>query len=135
MYEAMATGWAELDRVLETKTLALTTFRRSGVGVTTGIWAARIGDCYWFTTPSSTGKVKRLAHSSRVIIEPADSRGRPVNGTQVDAQAFLVANPEVLIEFRRAMKQKSAVMSRVIEVLYVVKRDQRLLFELRRSQG
>jgi uncharacterized protein len=135
MDEATAAGWSELDTVLQTKTLALTTFRRSGVGVTTGIWAARIGDRYFFTTPASTGKVKRLAHTPKVIIEPADSKGKPIGGTQVTANAYLVTDQEALDTFRRAMKRKGAIMSRVIEIFYVVKRDTRLLYELRRQDG
>jgi uncharacterized protein len=132
MNKTATANWAELDEVFRTKTLALTTFRRSGVGITTGIWAARIGDRYFFTTPASTGKVKRLAHTPRVIIEPADSKGKPVGGNKVEAVAMRVTDAAVLADFRRAMKKKGAIMSRVIQVFYVVKREERLLFELSR---
>jgi uncharacterized protein len=132
MDENSTEEWPEMDGIFRTKTLALTTFRRSGIGVTTGIWATRIGNQYYFTTPSSTGKVKRLAHTSRVMIEPADGKGRPVGDYRVEAKANPVADSELLLEFRKAMRRKGAIMSRVIELMYKVKRDERLLYELKR---
>ncbi len=124
------TSWPEMDEIFLTKTLALTTFRRSGVGVTTGIWATSINGRYYFTTPESTGKVKRLAHTHRVTVAPADRKGRPSGASAVSANAALVDDAAVLSQFRSAMRTKGAVMSRVIEAMYLVKREQRLLYEL-----
>lgn len=123
--------WAELDKVLSGKTLVLTTFRRSGVGVPSGVWAAKIDGRYYFTTPSSTGKVKRLAHTNRVTFGPGDSRGRAVPGAVVDAVAT-PASADLLPAFRAAMRAKGAIMSRVIELMYKVKKDQRLVYQLTR---
>jgi uncharacterized protein len=123
--------WPELDTALQSKTLVVTTFRRSGVGVPTGIWATKLGDQYYFTTPSTTAKVKRLAHTQRVTFGPGDSRGRVAAGPVTEAVA-VPASSDLVPAFRAAMRTKGPFMSRVIEVMYKVKKDQRLVYELTR---
>ena len=79
------------------KYLALTTFKRDGTPITTAVWAAPIDDGkIGFWTSSSSGKAKRLAHTSKVTIQPCDSRGRVKPGTSpVDATAVLVTGPQL----------------------------------------
>jgi uncharacterized protein len=125
--------WPALDAVLREPTLVLTTFRKSGIGVPTGVWAARIDGRYLFTTPSSTAKVKRLAHTEKVTFGPGDRRGRATQGPVTEAVARRIEDPAILMAFRSAMRRKGAVTSRVIELMYTVKRkDERLVFELTR---
>lgn len=125
-------AWPEIDEVLLARTMLLTTFRRSGVGVATPVWAAHIGARYLFTTPSSTAKVKRLAHTRRVTIGCGNGRGKPVKGPIIEALAARVNDPTLLPAFRGAMRKKGAIMSRVIEVMYKVKKDERLIYELQK---
>jgi uncharacterized protein len=135
MTENNRSDWAELDAVLLEPTLVLTTFRRSGVGVPTGVWAARINGRYLLTTPSSTAKVKRLAHTERVTFESGDRRGRAIKGPVTEAIARRVVDPDILSAFRSAMRKKGPVMSRVIEIMYKLRRkDERLVFELTRPR-
>jgi uncharacterized protein len=124
--------WPEIDEVLLARTMVLTTFRRSGVGMATPVWAAKIEGRYLFTTPSSTAKVKRLAHTKRVTIGCGNGRGKPVDGPVVEALAERVNDPTLLPTFRAAMRKKGALMSRVIEIMYKVKKDERLIYELKR---
>jgi PPOX class probable F420-dependent enzyme len=56
--------------------VALTTFRKSGVPVSTPVWIARDGDALLVTTPAGTGKVKRLRNNSRVEIRPCNRMGK-----------------------------------------------------------
>jgi uncharacterized protein len=79
------------------KYLALTTFKRDGTPVTTTVWSTAIeGDTVGFWTSSGSGKAKRLAHTSKVIVQPSDSRGRPKKGTApIDATAVLVTGPQL----------------------------------------
>ena len=79
------------------KYLALTTYKRDGTAVTTAVWAAPIDDGkIGFWTSSASGKAKRLAHTSKVTIQPCDSRGRVKAGTSpVDATAVLVTGPQL----------------------------------------
>jgi len=79
------------------KYLALTTFKRDGTPVTSAVWAAPIdGNKIGFWTSSASGKAKRLAHTSKVTIQPCNVRGRVKPGTSpVDATAVLVTGPEL----------------------------------------
>jgi uncharacterized protein len=58
------------------KFASLTTYRRSGVGVPTPVWIARLGDALVVTTPAGSGKVKRLRANPRVDLRPCSRRGR-----------------------------------------------------------
>ena len=79
------------------KYLALTTFKRDGTPVTTAVWAAPIDDGkIGFWTSSGSGKAKRLAHTSKVIVQPSDARGRVKPGTSpTEATAVLVTGPQL----------------------------------------
>lgn len=56
--------------------VSLTTFRKSGDPVSTPVWVARDGVDLVVTTPRSSGKVKRLRHTSRVELRPCTRTGR-----------------------------------------------------------
>jgi PPOX class probable F420-dependent enzyme len=56
--------------------ISLTTFRKSGVGVSTPVWIAREGEHLIVTTPSHSGKVKRLRKNARVEIRPSSRMGK-----------------------------------------------------------
>ena len=55
--------------------VSLTTFRKSGVGVPTTVWVGRDGDSLVVTTPSGSGKVKRLRNDDRIELRPSSRRG------------------------------------------------------------
>jgi PPOX class probable F420-dependent enzyme len=69
--------------------LLLTTFRRSGEGVPTPVWFARVGDTLGVFTSAQTGKVKRLRRDGRVRIAPCSFMGKP-KGPEQGAAARLV---------------------------------------------
>lgn len=73
--------------------VSLTTFRRSGEGVSTPVWVARDGDALVVTTPENSGKVKRLRHTARVELRPCGRTGR-VDG----AVAPVGASAEILTD-------------------------------------
>ena len=123
-------GWPDLDTVFASPFVMLTTFRRSGVAVPTVVWAVKVDGRYLFTAPSTTGKVKRLAHTSRITAGPGDQRGRAKPGPVVEARAHPVNDPATLTSIRSALKKVSPVMSRVIELRYRIKRDERLVYEI-----
>ena len=56
--------------------VSLTTFRKSGVAVSTPVWIARDGDALIVTTPQESGKVKRLRNSGRVELRPCSRMGK-----------------------------------------------------------
>ncbi len=63
--------------------IALTTFRRSGVGVPTTVWVARDGDALLVTTPRGSGKVKRLRNDPRVEMSPSSRMGKVADDAPV----------------------------------------------------
>jgi PPOX class probable F420-dependent enzyme len=84
--------------------VSLTTFRRTGVPVATPVWAAPEGDALIVWTRADSGKVKRLRHTSRVMVAPCDVRGR-VRGPVVEGTAEFVDRedwPGALAALRRA---------------------------------
>src|SRR3954451_5197761 len=59
----------------------LTTYRRSGIGVPTPVWAARNGDALVVTTSDRSGKGKRLRQSRKVTVQACGPTGRPRRGS------------------------------------------------------
>lgn len=100
------------------KYLLLTTYRRNGTPIATPVWAAALdGGGIGFWTSSGSGKAKRLAHTSRVTLQPCDARGKPTAGTSpVDAEAVLVTGPQ-LDEIRRKIVAKYGFMTKVTKLL------------------
>jgi PPOX class probable F420-dependent enzyme len=78
------------------KYVLLTTFRRDGTPVSTPVWAVKLdGETFGFWTSSGSGKVKRLAHTDRVTVQPCDARGRVKSGSTVtEASARIVTGAE-----------------------------------------
>jgi PPOX class probable F420-dependent enzyme len=56
--------------------VSLTTYRRDGRAVPTPVWIAADGDALLVTTPSGSGKVKRLRNDSRVQLAPCGRFGQ-----------------------------------------------------------
>lgn len=73
--------------------MRLTTYRRSGEGVPTAVWFARVGGRLVVVTDSESGKAKRIRNNPRVILAPSDFRGRPRGGS-VEAMARIMDGRE-----------------------------------------
>ena len=100
------------------KYLLFTTFRRDGTPVATPVWSVPLGSGrLGFWTSSGSGKAKRLAHTSRVTVQPCDGRGKPKPGTEpVEATASLVSGDE-MDEIRRKITEKYGFMTKVTKLL------------------
>jgi PPOX class probable F420-dependent enzyme len=57
---------------------ALATFKRDGTAVVTPVWYGLDGDRLYFRAERVSGKAKRLANSSAVVVAPSTRRGRPL---------------------------------------------------------
>ena len=92
-----------------------TSFRKDGRGVGTAVWIAPFGDgeaC--FTTGGVSGKVKRLAHTSRVTLQACDVRGRLTPGSQVvEATARVVTGADCGL-VNVAMSKKYKIQFRML---------------------
>ncbi len=95
--------------------VSLTTFRRNGERVATPVWIARDGDALIVTTPAGSGKVKRLRHDPRVLLQPCGRRGALVEGsTEVAGTAAILDAEGNVRDLTRAFVTKYKFEYRVI---------------------
>jgi uncharacterized protein len=82
--------------IADGKHILVTTFRRDGTPVSTPTWVVPLeGDMFGFYTSSGSGKAKRLAHTTRVLVQPCNARGKPTPGTEpLEGTARLVDGEE-----------------------------------------
>ena len=110
----------DLDVVNANRYVQLTTFRRTGTPVSSPVWIARDGAELVVITVDPTGKLKRLAHTSRVELRPCDFRGRVPEGAPTYAGTAVVdRSPEGVAAVKRAMARKY-LMARLGDAVAVV---------------
>jgi PPOX class probable F420-dependent enzyme len=71
----------------------LTTFRKNGSPVSTPVTFAPYNAKLYVVTGATTGKLKRLRHTSRVELSPSDSKGNTL-GPTVAGQARILSRDE-----------------------------------------
>jgi PPOX class probable F420-dependent enzyme len=100
------------------KYILVTTFRRDGTAVPTPVWVVPLeGGRLGFWTSSGSGKAKRLAHTSRVSVQPCDARGRVKPGSApIEATAQLVTGSQ-LDDISRQVKAKYGVQVTVSKIM------------------
>ncbi|KQZ90715.1 pyridoxamine 5-phosphate oxidase [Phycicoccus sp. Root563] len=99
-----------LDALGDEKFVSLTTFRKTGVGVSTPVWIGREGDALVVTTPSGSGKVKRLRNNTRVELQPCSRRGTVEDGAPtVAAVAEIVQGPEAMRRLDTVLRPKYGI--------------------------
>ncbi len=98
------------------KYASLTTFRRTGVPVSTPVWIAEAVDGSGhlaIITVDDTGKTKRLAHTDRVELRACDLRGRVAPGTPTfRGTARVVRDAEGIASVRAAVVAKYGLPAR-----------------------
>jgi PPOX class probable F420-dependent enzyme len=100
-----------LDILGQSKYIRLTTFRRDGTPVPTPVWQVRDGDRLLVITDGTTGKVKRLRHTPRVLIAASDQRGRVKPGVQdVEGTAEMITDVPELDRLVVLLKNKYGFM-------------------------
>ncbi|MEM7405129.1 MAG: PPOX class F420-dependent oxidoreductase [Pseudomonadota bacterium] len=80
---------ARIAAIEASRYLSLTTFRRTGAAVPTPVWFARLHDGWFAFSAGTAGKIKRLRHTSRVLVAPCSARGR-IYGETVETRAELI---------------------------------------------
>ena len=93
--------------LFDEKYVLLTTFRKSGVGVPTAVWAAADADTLFVITVATAGKVKRIRNNAEVTLQPCTMAGR-VKGdaAPVAARAEIIDDPDGLAAGTAALEKK-----------------------------
>ena len=102
----------------EEKYVSLSTFRRTGEAVPTPVWIARDGDALVVTTPSSSGKVKRLRNNPQVTLQPCSRRGKVKDDAPVVTGVAAVAEGDAAqVQPTGQLQRKYGLKYRVITVI------------------
>ena len=104
-----------LAAIGEHRFVSLTTFRRSGVPVGTPVWIAPDGDALVVTTPTDSGKVKRLRHDPRVEMRPCSRRGRVPEGSGAVMGVGELVSPDA--RHVDALRRKYGMEYRLVTIL------------------
>jgi PPOX class probable F420-dependent enzyme len=98
--------------IAEEKTIALTTYRRNGEGVTTPVWVNQVSDGrIGFWTAMGTGKTKRLKNNPRVTVQACSASGKVKAGAPVlSGTAEMVQSGPLFDEVQALGRKKYGVM-------------------------
>jgi hypothetical protein len=102
------------------KYVSFTTYRRNGDAVTSPVWLAPLDDGrVGFWSSSGSGKAKRLRHTSKVVLQPSDARGKVKEGSaSVTGTAVIVsAGDATYAEVQRKIVAKYGFMTKVTKML------------------
>ena len=98
------------------KYVSFVSFRKSGQPVATPVWIAPFEDGYGFTIESTSGKAKRLAHTSRASIQSCNVKGVITPGATIyNCQASLVLHHRAE-EVRDAIAHKYGFTYKVFSI-------------------
>ena len=103
-----------LTEFLKEKYLNLETYGNDGHAVQTPVWFVVHNGIIYVTTPSTTGKVKRLNNNKNVRIVPSDLKGRP-KGNWIAATAYF-ANESESEQAIKLRKKKYGLMAKLVNI-------------------
>lgn len=93
------------DNLQREQYISLTTFRKSGTPVATPVWFAQEDDKLYVMTLSTSGKIKRLRHTSRVTLAPCTARGE-VTGDSSEGNAHILTEEVQAQQADKALSRK-----------------------------
>ena len=98
------------------KYVSFVSFRKSGEAVATPVWITPFEDGYGFTIESTSGKAKRLSHTSRATIQACSYNGTITPGASIyNCEASLVMY-ERAEEVRDAIAHKYGLTYKVFSI-------------------
>ncbi len=98
------------------KYVSLATYRRDGVEVQTPVWIAKLAGRYYVFSAGDAGKVKRIRTTPRVRLAACNVRGG-VRGPWIEAHARIVLDSTLIVEVRRALREKYGLLMRLTDVM------------------
>lgn len=100
------------DHIAEAKTIALTTFRRTGEPVVSPVWINQVSDGrIGFWTAMGSGKTKRIRNNAHVTVQACSASGKVKPGTPLfSGVAEMVQSGPLFDEVQTKGRQKYGVM-------------------------
>lgn len=98
------------------KYISLVTFRRDGREVATPVWFAEVGGRIYVYSLATAGKMKRLAHTSRVRLADSSFGGEP-RGPYQDGVAAVMEHPGVIATAMAGFARKYGWQFRLASLL------------------
>ena len=77
------------NKILDSRTINLTTYRKSGDVVHTPVWVVTDGTLGYVKTSKSAGKVKRIKNNHKAIIAPCTNSGK-ITGDKIEIKAEVI---------------------------------------------
>ncbi len=106
----------ELKDIGDPKYIALETFRKSGEGVITPVWAVAESGKLYVWTGLNSWKVKRMRANPRVRLAASDVRGNP-ESDWVEAHAVILDTPDEIEKQHKRLTSKYGLMAHAMNFL------------------
>ena len=119
----------ELDRLRESKTILLTTYKRDGSPVATPVSIAFDGRRAYFRSFHRAWKTKRLARNPQVEAAPSTLRGKPT-GAAVPAEARLLSGEEAQVAARALARRHRVLQRGLVPLTHRLMRYRTMHYEL-----
>ena len=114
---------AAMSSISDEKYVSFTTFRRNGKGVPTPVWIADLDDgTVGFTTPSGSGKVKRIKSDTQVELQPCDMRGQVTDDATRHLGSAQVVEGEEFERVKAAITAKYGWAAKLIRLMNTITR-------------
>ncbi len=119
-----------LEQFARAKYLLVETFRKNGEAVKTPVFFALHNGLLYISTPSSTGKAKRLRRNDKVRVAPTDFRGRKIMGEWRNGRAGIVNDSALTKHVNSLLYKQHPFLRRVRAFIDLFERPKRLVFSI-----
>ena len=118
----------DLEAYKKHQFINLTTFRKSGVGVSTPVWFALVDGKIYGTSQPQTGKIKRIRNNPEIIFGPSDMGGKPRGDTHPGKARLLTPAEFPLAD--SALKRKYGLQYRFLVWMMKLRKAQEIFWEI-----
>ena len=106
----------------ENSYVSLTTFTKDGRRKNCPVWIANLGEKnVGFTTESTSWKAKRISHTPQVELQPCNSRGVPIEGSEPISGVARLVYGDGFTDVQNAIREKYGFQFLLIVFLGKVK--------------
>ena len=106
----------------ENSYISLTTFTKGGRRKNCPVWIANLGEKnVGFTTESTSWKAKRISHTPQVELQPCNSRGVPIEGSEPISGVARLVYGDGFTDVQNAIREKYGFQFLLIVFLGKVK--------------